>query len=181
MLELATPIALPAVFETREQAEAVIEDLKALGLTEEEIGVVILELEPGRYRLLDEEEHDELLGLMQGVKVGVPAGVIAGIALGAFAIPGIGTLVGSGGLAMAAAGAWWGAICGAWAGLTRKVHWNEDEEVWVEMPVESGDVVVITKPGHHYDKVHHILEQHGARYFLDPSQPEHPLGFQPTA
>jgi hypothetical protein len=180
ILDLVTPPILPAVFESRAQAEAAIADLKAHGLDEDQLGIAMLDIEPGDYRLLDEEERNELFGLIRGAEVGAPVGALAGIALAAFAIPGIGTVISGGGLAVAGVSAYWGALCGAWAGLLRKTHYNADEERWVEIPMQSDDVLVVIKPDHHYEEIHRILLANGARYFLDPKQPEHPIGLQPA-
>lgn len=181
MLKMLTPTTLPAVFESREYAEAAVKELTELGLGEDEIGIVIPNLESGWYRLLDEEERNEFQGLVHGVEFGAPAGAIAGIALMAFAIPGAGTLAAGGLLAGAGVGAYWGVLIGAWAGLTKKVHWNQAEDRWIDVPINTKDVVVVVHPGHHYDEVHRIMAKYGARYFLDPDQPEHPIGFQPTS
>lgn len=181
LLELVTPDVLPAVFPSREQAEAAVAEIRALGLPEEDLGIAIADLEPGWYLLLDDEERSEAFGMVRGVEIGLPAGAIAGVALAAFAIPGVGTVLGGGGLALAGAGAFWGTFWGAWAGLMSKAHWNEDEERWTNVPMEAGDVLVISRPGHHYDQVRRILTRHGALFFLAPQQPEHPIGMRAVA
>jgi hypothetical protein len=178
LLGLVTPDYLPAVFESRDKAEAAVAELMALGLPEADLGIAISNLAPGWYRLLDEEERDEAFGMVRGVEIGLPAGAIAGVALAAFAIPGVGTVLGGGGLALAGAGAFWGTFWGAWVGLMRKTHWTDNEERWTEVPMDAGDVLVLTRPGHHFDQVQHILTRHGALFFLDPQQPDHPIGMR---
>ena len=178
MTELATPGMLPAVFDSRERAEAAIAELQREGYGDEEIGVALIE--HGHYRVLDEEAHEVLDGLSKGAAIGVPAGAISGIALLTVLIPGMGSITASSAILALTKGAWWGAVIGGWTGLMTKMRWDYDEDRWVDIPLNSGDVLVVVRPKHHYDLVHRIMQENGALWFLDPAQPEHPLHAPPV-
>lgn len=109
----------------------------------------------------------------------VPAGALAGIALVAFAIPGVGTITASSLMLAATKGIWWGAFSGGWTGLMAKMRWDYDESRWVDIPLQSGNVLVVVRPGRHWDRVHQVMQRNGALWFLDPRQPDHPLHVPP--
>ncbi|MFW6074005.1 MAG: hypothetical protein ACOC9Y_00310 [Chloroflexota bacterium] len=173
MTSLSTPDLLPAVFQQQDQAEAAVDDLRSIGYTDEDIGIAMVE--HGHYRLLEEEGHEVLRGLSLGSAVGASAGALSGIALLAFAIPGFGTLTANSVILAATKGIWWGAVIGGWTGLMAKMRWDFDQERWIDIPLQSGQVLLVVKPGQHWDQVHKIMERHGALWFLDPEQPDHPL------
>ncbi len=178
MDDLATPDLLPAVFDSKERAEKAIAALQREGYTEEEIGVALIE--SGHYRVLDEEAHEVLSGLSKGAAIGVPAGAISGIALLTVLIPGMGSITASTAILALTKGAWWGAVVGGWTGLMTKMRWDYDEDRWVDIPLNSGDVLVVVHPKGDYDQVHKILNTNGALWFLDPEQPRHPLHAPPV-
>lgn len=178
MTAVATPDLLPGVFPSQEQAEAAVKELQEAGYADKDIGIAMVE--HGHYRQLDEEAHDVLRGLSLGAIAGVPAGALSGIALLAFGIPGFGTLTLGSLILGATKGIQWGLVVGGWTGLMTKMRWDFDEERWVDIPLHSGHVLVVVRPGHHWDKVHHIMEQNGAIWFLDPKQPDHPLHAPPV-
>ncbi|MEZ4524100.1 MAG: hypothetical protein R3A46_21080 [Thermomicrobiales bacterium] len=178
MTATATPHLLPAVFEDRQQAEAAIDALQRAGYSDEEIGVAAIE--QGHYKVLDEEAHEVLMGLSKGAAVGVPAGAISGLALLAVLVPGMGTITANTAILAMTKGIWWGAIIGGWTGLMTKMRWDYDEDRWVDIPLNSGDVLVAVAPHGHYDDVHKIMKDNGARWFLDPTQPQQPLHVPPV-
>lgn len=175
---VATPDLLPGVFPNREQAEAAVQDLLEVGFHKEDIGVAIVE--HGHYRLLDEEAHEVLTGLSTGAAIGVPAGALAGIGVLAFAVPGLGAITAGGIVLAATKGMLWGAYVGGISGVMAKMRWDYDEDQWVDIPLESGQVLVVVRPGHHWDQVHHIMDRHGAIWYLDPNQPSHALHAPPV-
>jgi hypothetical protein len=178
MAGITTPDLLPGVFPSRTEAEAAVQELQDAGFDKEDIGVALVE--HGDYRVLNEEAHDILRGLSVGAAIGAPAGVLSGIALLAFVVPGLGTIT-AGSLVLAASkGLWWGAWFGGWAGLMTKMRWNYEEDRWVDIPLQSGQALVVVRPGHHWEQVHEIMERHGAIWFLDPEQPDHPLHAPPV-
>jgi hypothetical protein len=61
-----------------------------------------------------------------------------------------------------------------------KMRWDYDEDRWVDIPLQSGQVLVVVRPKGHWDHVHKIMERNGAIWFLDPDQPDHPLHAPPV-
>ena len=165
-----TPEAIPAVFRTREDAEAAISELRGLGLRDEDIGVLVAD--PGRHRLVDDSARRALSGVTRGVVGGIPAGSLGGIGLTALALPDVG-LIGLGGLLVGAVGgAIWGSVVGSLQGLIARVRWNAGEDAWCEVPVGSEEILVVARAGGRGQQALRVMEQHGARCFLDQASLE---------
>lgn len=161
----APPEVVPAVFGSREAAEAAIADLRRLGLSEDDIGIAVPD--PGRYRLIDDTTHDAAMGVTSGIAIGVPLGSLAGLALSGIVFPGVG-VVGVGGLLIGLyGGVLWGAILGGLGGLAAKVRLNADGDQWCEVALGGGDILVAARAGVDAPEAHRIMERHGARCFVD--------------
>ncbi len=164
---------IAAAFSDRRQAEAAVADLRKLGLTDERIGVAVLE--PGRYDLEDTTGDEMLEGVERGIAVGAPIGSLAGLGLISFAVPGAGVL-GLGGMLVLGliGGGLWGTFLGAFGGLTAKVRMDDTRDRWCEIPMGEKDVLVVVEPGDQpgnpAHQVREVLEQHGARCFLEPEE-----------
>ena len=159
---------IPGIFRNREQAAAAIDALHQMGLTDQDIGVIVPE--PGHYMLLDEDARQESTGLATGVATGALVGSLAGIGLMAVALP-IGGARLSGVLVGGAllSGAAWGSMLGGYAGLLARVFWNEDEDRWCDILVGSTDVLVMARvDAHRADQVLEVMHECGALYILDP-------------
>jgi hypothetical protein len=161
---------IPGIFGNREQSEAAIGALHQMGLTDQDIGVVVPE--PGHYMLLDEDAREESEGLSTGVSTGALVGSLAGIGLMAVALP-IGAVGLSGVLVGGAvlSGATWGSMLGGYAGLLARVHWNDDEDRWCDIPVGSTDILVVARvDADRAEPVLEVMHGCGALYILDPAR-----------
>jgi hypothetical protein len=159
------PEVVPGVFNSRKEAEAAIASLRELGLSEQDIGVIVPD--PGRYQLMDHSVHEAFSGLKTGVAVGAPLGSLAGVALMALALPGVG-VIGLGGLLVGViGGAVWGGVVGGLNGVIARVRWNAGEAQWCEIPLGSDDILVVARAGSRAQEAYRRMEQHGGRCFLD--------------
>jgi hypothetical protein len=163
---------VPGVFPTREQAEAAVAELRHLGLTDADLGVAVAD--SGRYRLMGDDAGRALSAVKTGVAVGIPVGSLAGLALVGLGFPGLGVL-GLGGLLIGLeGGAIWGAILGGYGGLAVKLRTDSEQDKWCEVPLGGGDILIAARidkqTGLGTDEVRELMEQHGARCFLDQAQ-----------
>lgn len=154
---------VPGVFSSREQAEKALEELRAIGLAEDEMGVIVPD--PAHHHLMDDPETETVKGLAKGFLVGGGIGALAGIALAALVAPGIG-VIGVGGAILYGShfGGLWGAFSGAYLGLTAEIHHLEDveEKYHIELKPEEILVVVVTDRDRAYE-VCQIMQRNGAR------------------
>ncbi len=160
---------LAAVFPDRETATTAIEQLLALGLGSEHLGVAVHGDDSVVF------EHDEDLDLVRdtevGALVGTPIGAIAGVALAGLVVPGIG-LIGLGGMfALAGASALWGGMVGAYVGAAAGDEgWNAHHDLTFT-PLEPGEVLVVVCTHGHPDAVRQVMERHSGR--IHPVEPVH--------
>lgn len=166
MVGEASEVITAVVFREREQAEAAIADLRRLGLTDEDLG--LLTLAPGRYLLDDDTAAEAMEGVRRGIAVGVPLGSLAGIGLMAGTLHGLRAFGLGGILAGAPGGALWGAVLGGLIGLIARAHWDADEDQVCELPLTPGEVLVLARAGVRTDQARKVMARHGARAFLYP-------------
>jgi hypothetical protein len=155
-------ILVPAAFARRDQAEAAIDELRDLGLTDEELGVAVPEAVL-RETLEDIAGTGEMKGTVAGFLIGAPVGSLAGIGLAALVVGGLPALGVGGILAAAHVGAVWGMIYGGYAGLLARVH--QEEEQWTEIPLSHEDILLVVRAGERAQQVHDIVVKHGGRCF----------------
>jgi hypothetical protein len=166
---MATKHLVPALFADRKQAEAAIADLRAAGVPNEAIGIVVPD--PGTYEVHDPSAREAAAGLVRGVAVGTTVGTLAGIALSAVVFPGVGPL-GVGGLFLIGvhAGSLLGAVLGGYGGLVVTVRPHEDHDRFHEIPVGSGEVLVVVDAADRASQVRELLEAAGAECFMDEAE-----------
>jgi hypothetical protein len=87
------------------------------------------------------------------------------MALRALIAGGLGPLGLGGILASAAGGALWGIFFGGFAGLVAKVHQEEEEAHWTEIPLSHEDILLVVRAGARGPQVHDIVRKHGGRCF----------------
>jgi hypothetical protein len=154
---------VPGVFDTREAAEAAMVELRELGFSDDEMGVLVAD--PVHHKLIDDSVNEATKGVKQGLLFGVPIGAIAGMALAALVAPGIG-VIGVGGVLLAGGhvGALWGGIMGAYLGLTAEVHHLEDLDRKYQIPLNPNEILLaIVVDPERADVVCEIMRRHGAR------------------
>lgn len=136
---------ISGLFDTREQAEAAVDALGEAGVNSDNISLV----RPG---------HDDDDDGLEGAAVGATVGGVLG-ALAAFAIPGIGPVVGAGWLAAALAGAAAGGLIGALADAGID---EEDAHVYAE-GIRRGNTLVTARVDEaQVDATTAILNQSGS-------------------
>jgi hypothetical protein len=156
---------VPGVFSRSVDLELALKEIRGLHIAEADIGVAVPE--PGKYLIPGsaDELHDEVVLIEKGAAVGSAIG-LAGLALTAVAVPAFGA-IGLGGFLLAAWGAGgFGAIIGG-ATNFMKVRLDDGADVWCEIPIEGGDLVLAVKAGKKAAKVREIMTSYGARCFLD--------------
>jgi hypothetical protein len=159
---------LGGVFTDRDDAEAAVADLRALGLADEHLGVAVHE---GRLRAFEQEAGTAVAaGIGRGVALGAPIGAIAGMTVLALAVPGVGAIavggiLAAGGVTGALAGGFWG----AYLGLTSAEHALDDEWDWEKVPLEPGQVLVVVDQHGRPEDVREVLLRHGGRVVAKPS------------
>jgi hypothetical protein len=62
-------------------------------------------------------------------------------------------------------------MLGGFAGLLARVHWNDDEARWCDIPVGSTDILVVARvDADRVDQVLMVMHRCGALYILDPAR-----------
>ena len=148
------------VFNSRDQAEKAVSDLRSKGF-ENEISIIAKD-ESGGTRT---DRNSEMFGgdsITDGTATGGVLGGIAGLAIGAgaLAIPGLGPIIAAGPIAGLLSGAATGGIAG---GLT---DWGIPEErgKYYEGKVKEGNIVAAVKTDDSkIDSAAEVLRRHGAQ------------------
>ncbi|MDB5100838.1 MAG: hypothetical protein JWM80_5259 [Cyanobacteria bacterium RYN_339] len=145
-----------AIFSDRMQAEAAVEDLRRLGITDSQLSVISRHEGEAHFagggggaviddvRRTDDVADATGKGLLGGAGIGALFGLAAAL------IPGVGPFIAAGSLATIlgatggaiAAGAIVGATSGAVAGALTKAGYNEHEAKWYGAEVERGGVLL---------------------------------------
>ena len=137
-----------AVFDSREEAERALTELRSAGIRDEAISIVGRnDDDDGRTTTLGDDDNDEAKGdVVKGGVIGAGTGAILGIA--ALAIPGVGPLAAAGAIAAsaiptgAAIGAGAGLAAGSIAGLLADHGVDEEDSRYYEDRVNQGGYFV---------------------------------------
>jgi hypothetical protein len=143
------------------EARSCIEDLRAAGFSEDEIGVVA----PHDLKLDREEiaEHSMVAeGSVVGAFAGAGLGSLWGVAMVAGLLPVIGPIVAGGLLGSVVVTAATGAALGSLAGGLVGLGVPEEEAARYEQQLHEGHVVVTVKPHSRSSEALAILERHHA-------------------
>jgi hypothetical protein len=153
---------VPAVFPSKEDAEAALLELQKIGLRHDDLGVMVPD--PEHVHLIDNSDREVWGSLSTGMIAGMPIGALAGMALTALIIPGLGILgVGGALLVGGAGGALWGAYLGSVSGLAAEITHVEDTEHKYEIPLQPNEILVVVVAHNQVDRVCEIVQRHGAR------------------
>ena len=160
------PHVIVGVFCSTQEAEAAVTELRQAGLMAEDIGLAIPE--PGAHPGLEAETTaiEELKATAAGMAIAAPLGSLAGIALTAIIVPGIGVLSVGGLLFAPVTGALWGAFFGAAGGFAAKVRMGPDEDLWYEIPLKTGDILLVVHAREKAHEAHDIMHRHDVRCFV---------------
>ena len=131
-------ITLSRLYRDGVEARAVVDELKATGLPEGDIGIIA----PSQSRLRgrDSRSHTANRSAGVGAALGGAAGLLAG--LGAFVLPGIGAVVAAGWLASALAGAVAGGAAGGVVGALIEAGISKRDAAVFAEGVRRGDNLV---------------------------------------
>lgn len=152
---------LAAVFADREHAAAAVDELRALGLGSDHLGIAVHGDESVVFEHNEESElwHDTEVGVAAGASIGV----IAGIGLAALAVPGIGVLGLGGILAFTGASAIWGGVLGGYFGAAvGESGWEPHQEIGYTALGRDEVLVVVCSHGHG-DAARKVFERHDGR------------------
>ena len=150
------------LFESRTRADAALDGLHRLGLTDRDVEVGAPA--PGQYRVEYDEAAELGRGAVLGVAIGIPVGCLVSIVLLTLAVPEMsmdGVLV----LGITL-GAFWGIFFGGLGGVVPKVLAQEHGGPRCAIADGSADVVVIAQAGDQTDAVHAEMQRSGALRFL---------------
>ncbi|XZE42856.1 hypothetical protein SH467x_002394 [Pirellulaceae bacterium SH467] len=153
-------------FRTHAEAQEAVNELLAIGLDHNQIGVIAKRLNGDASRPIggispDDSTEGAAMGAATGAALGLGAGALWGLAVVAGMLPAIGPVIAGGTfaalLASAATGATAGGVVGALTGFGLSV---EDAEHY-EQELDSGRVVVTVRTDR-VSEVQQILRKHGA-------------------
>jgi hypothetical protein len=149
-----------AVYRTRGQAEAAIDQLYHAGFAKEQVGIMI----PGEgiqqpVTQIEENEENSATGAVAGAMTGTAVGTIAG-ALAMVLIPGLGPILTGGALMGVIAGAATGAAVGSFAGPFLAMGFSEEDVHRYQTDLRSGRTVVVVQTDGKQDRAIMILRSH---------------------
>lgn len=147
------------VFENHYRADQAIAALMAAGFTAKEIGVAIRD----DHARLGEDEKADAYGeaAVERTTAGAATGAVLGGVLGAVTsllIPGLGPVLVSGILVLAAGGA----IAGGFAALVSTMQLSDEEQHHYHRELLAGRCLVVVHAGDRYSEAVAILESNGA-------------------
>jgi hypothetical protein len=138
-----------AVFDSREEAERALAELRSAGFREDSVSIVGRSEESGKITDSSNDGDDDGVnksGAVKGALGGAAAGTLLGIA--ALAIPGVGPLAAAGAIAAgavpeaAAIGAGVGATAGGVSGLLSKHGVSDEDSKYYEGHINNGGIFV---------------------------------------
>lgn len=150
------------VFQTRDQAQAAVSDLRQLGFTHDKIGIVAKHEGNSDFGIDNDPTNSRW---EEGTAIGAAAGGAAGIGLGLAVVAGLMTPVGpliAGGalmglLASAGTGATVGTIFGGLIGLGV----SEEDASFYDSEINHGRYIVTVEAGNRSDAVESVFQRNG--------------------
>src|SRR4051794_15829840 len=169
-LEVGKMATVVGLFDTRDRAQAAIEQLRAGGIDPNKVSVA-----------MQSHEETQTLAADTGVGGGAATGAIGGgvlgglagllVGIGALAIPVVGPIVAAGPLAATLIGAGVGAAAGGLVGALVDAGVPEEEAQLYQTGVQRGGVLVTAQVPENQDVwARDILNQNGARDINEDSQ-----------
>ncbi len=155
---------VPAVFRTRKEADAVVKDLKDIGVPDDLIGVV--RPDQGLYRAEVEEDRPAVVRLtVASIVFGVILGIVGMLAATLIFEPPswnwvVGLLIG--GLIGAIAGT----LIGAYGGMMSRIRWGAERPDLVDVSSTNQSVVVVATVSGDDEPVRAVMRRHNALRFL---------------
>jgi len=154
--------AVTGVFNTRDEAERAVADLRKSGFYTNEISIVAKDDRQGQANENSNEDNMGMGMMSSGTATGGVLGGIAGLALGAgaIAIPGLGPIIAAGPIA----GLLSGAATGGIAGGLLDMGIPEDRGKYYEDEVKKGKILALVRAeDDKVNKAAEIFRQNGAK------------------
>jgi hypothetical protein len=149
------------LYRSQRQAEAALQALYRIGLTDADVEVGAPE--PGRYRVEYYESQEVGHGIVRGIALGIPVGGIIGAGFLVLTVPGM-ALAGSIGLGFLI-GAFWGIFFGGLCGMMMR-SLAPSEALYHTVAAGRSEVAVIAHAGDQSGLVLALMKHAGARYFF---------------
>lgn len=155
------PKTVIGIFDSRSEAQNVVQDLRANGFAREDISLLANNATGEYAQDVGTTTADTAHGTGSGAMMGGVAGLVLGLA--AFAIPGVGPIVAAGPLATALTGAGIGAVAGGVLGALINMGVPESEaQSYAEGIRRGGTLVAVRARDALADKAAQIMNNHGA-------------------
>lgn len=152
------------IFDTREQAQRAVNELRRLNFTEQQIGVASRDGDEitGAGEVTDTGSK-AATGAAAGAATGAGVGALWGLGVVAGVLPAIGPVIAGGTLAALAASAATGAATAGVAGALIGLGLPEDDAAEYEREFHAGRTIVTVEAGSRYDEAVAVLNREGAR------------------
>lgn len=151
------------VFDSREKAEAAIDDLASAGFLSRDIGIAAGDTRGDWHDFRTSDEAPNVgAGAAAGAATGAGIGGLWALGIAAGILPAIGPIIAGGLLASILASAATGAAAGGLLGALLGLGLSEDEARIYEREFASGKVIVTVRAPGRFDEAMQILESHGA-------------------
>jgi hypothetical protein len=158
----ALQTVLVGVFESRSDAEAAIREMKAFGINEQNIGLVVRHANGREYA--EPTPGDSGTKAAEGAAVGAATGAGLGalwaLGIAANVLPAIGPVVSGGILAAVFASAAGGAATAGLVGALVGLGIPEDEAAHYEQQLKSGRTIVTVRAPEYAGEMHDIIQRH---------------------
>ncbi|HUF52276.1 MAG TPA: hypothetical protein VMR52_00700 [Dehalococcoidia bacterium] len=161
-----TARVLAGVFAAKAEAEAAVADLRDLGFLDDQIGIAVAGSSDHQTLATDAEAWAELRATATGMAIAAPIGSLGGLALVGIAVPGVGILSLGGFMFASLTGALWGLFFGGLAGFTAKVRMGPDDDQWYEIPLKTGDVLLVVHAREGAREAHDVMHKHNVKCFV---------------
>ena len=150
------------VFEDRSDAEAAIREMKAFGVYETDIGMIVRHANGREYS--DPPASDQGTKAVEGAAVGAAAGAGVGalwaLGIAANVLPVIGPVVSGGLLAAILASAAGGAATAGLVGALIGLGIPEEEATFYESELKAGRTIVTVRAPDHSNEIYDIIHRH---------------------
>jgi len=158
----AIQTTIVGVFETRSDAENAIREMKAFGINENRIGMVLRHANGKEY--VDPRPTDAGTKAVEGAAVGVATGAGVGalwaLGIAANVLPAIGPVISGGILAALLASAAGGAATAGLVGALIGLGISEEDAAYYEGELKSGRTLVTVQAPEHAADIHDIIHRH---------------------
>jgi hypothetical protein len=158
-----------AVFADRAAATAAVDELRALGLGSEHLGVAVRGGESVAFE--HDAEAEQLVDTEVGLAAGTSIGAIAGLAMAILPVPGVGAIGAGGVLALAGASALWGGLLGGYFGVAAGEPSRVAHADIGYAALEEGEVLVVVCSHGHTDAIRDVMQRHdGTWRVVEPGE-----------